>query len=309
MSLVLGLDSGGTKTRVALADQEGRIIGRGAGPGLNPFGAPGWQTAFAAHLGNALQVGPLAAAVLGLPFHGEVAQVSAEQVRVAEGGLGRTPVRVVNDVEAAFIGAFAGGPGALLLAGTGSMVWAGDGHQTLRVGGFGEAFGDEGSAYWIGREALSRASRECDGRAAKSGLGEAVLAACGTDAEGLIAWAYGTPDLRAAIAALAPVVSTLSDAGNPVATALLVSAANYLAEHVIAARARLDHFGLPWSYGGGVFASQAILDTLAARLGPPAPPKLDPLGGALLAAARLAGWDASPVFVAALRASLAAAEG
>lgn len=309
MSLVLGLDSGGTKTRVALANRDGRIVARDAGPGLNPFGAPGWQNALTAHLARSLNVGPVEAAVLGLPFHGEVPAVSAEQIQIVRATMGDRATRVVNDVEAAFIGAFAGGPGALLLAGTGSMVWASDGCQTLRVGGFGEAFGDEGSAYWIGRKALSRVSRESDGRAEKSDLGAAVLAVCGTDADGLIAWAYGSPNLRAAIAALAPVVSNLAEADNPVALKLLAEAAMHLAEHVTAARARLGQPALPWSHAGGVFASFAILRHLTASLGPAEPPILDPLGGALLAAAQLAGWDTGPGFIAALAASLSAAEG
>ena len=305
--LVLGLDSGGTKTRLALADRRGGIHGRGAGPGLNPFGAPGWQAALAGHLLSALQVGPVKAAVLGMPFHGEVAKVSAEQVQIASAALGAMPQRVVNDVEAAFVGAFAGGPGALLLAGTGSMVWAGDGVRTLRVGGFGEAFGDEGSAHWIGREALSLASRGADGRLPDAGLGAAVLAACGTDADGLIAWAYGAADVRATIAGLAPVVSTLAEAGNAAALDLLAKAAGHLAEHVNAARSRLGRQDLPWSYAGGVFASSMILRALTRQLGPATPPRLDPLGGAILSAARLAGWDTGPGFVGALGEGLAAA--
>jgi len=170
-----------------MVDRQGRVAPLWSRPGLNPFRAEGWQAALENHLARLRRAGSIKASVLGLPFHGEVAGVSAEQEKIARATLGDAPNRVVNDVEAAFVGAFAGGPGALLLAGTGSMVWAEDGQQTLRVGGFGEAFGDEGSAYWLGREALSRASRECDGRAVWSGLGEAVLVACGTDADGLIA--------------------------------------------------------------------------------------------------------------------------
>ena len=304
MTLVLGLDSGGTKTRLALADRQGRVTGCGAGPGLNPFGASGWQAALAAHLGSALRVGPIEAAVLGLSFHGEIAAISAEQLRTAIASLGAVPLRVVNDVEAAFVGAFAGGPGALLLAGTGSMVWASDGARTLRVGGYGEAFGDEGSAFWIGREALSMATRESDGRRPGSGLGAAVLAACGTDAAGLIPWAYGAADLRAAMAGLAPVVSRLAAAGNAVALDLMTRAAAHLAEHVTAARAQLGRPDLPWSHAGGVFSSPMVVQHLTPRLGPAQPPRLDPLGGAILAAARLAGWDIGPGFVTALQANL-----
>ena len=64
-------------------------------------------------------------------------------------------VTVIADVEAAYLGALGDRAGVLLLAGTGSMALGGNGRgRRARAGGFGPLLGDEGSAFWIGREWL-----------------------------------------------------------------------------------------------------------------------------------------------------------
>lgn len=70
---------------------------------------------------------------------------------------------VVGDIEIALDAAFAGGPGVLVLAGTGSNV-AGrtPGGVVCGAGGWGPALGDEGSGHRIGKEALKAACRALD---------------------------------------------------------------------------------------------------------------------------------------------------
>jgi N-acetylglucosamine kinase-like BadF-type ATPase len=66
-------------------------------------------------------------------------------------------VEVISDAEAALLGALGGRPGVLVLAGTGSIVLGRDGRGRLaRAGGLGPLLGDEGSAFWLGREWLRR---------------------------------------------------------------------------------------------------------------------------------------------------------
>lgn len=107
--------------------------------------------------------------------------------RAAEGayrGLARR-VAVMPDLEAAWLAAFRGGPGVLVLSGTGSVVFARDAAgRSSRIGGLGPLLGDEGSAFWIGREwakslPLEDALRYAHARepvAAIAGLARAVLA-------------------------------------------------------------------------------------------------------------------------------------
>src|SRR4029450_8111941 len=64
-------------------------------------------------------------------------------------------VEVISDVEAALLGALDGRPGILVLAGTGSIVMGRDSQgRVARTGGLGPLIGDEGSAFWLGREWL-----------------------------------------------------------------------------------------------------------------------------------------------------------
>jgi N-acetylglucosamine kinase-like BadF-type ATPase len=74
-----------------------------------------------------------------------------------------TPIDVVGDMQIALEAAFDAGPGVIVIAGTGSIAYGRDRQgKTLRAGGWGFAIGDEGSAHWIGREAVSAVLRASD---------------------------------------------------------------------------------------------------------------------------------------------------
>ena len=63
-------------------------------------------------------------------------------------------VRVRTDYEIAHLAAFGRGPGVVLVASTGSAAFArGPGGRVKRAGGYGPYLGDEGSGFWLGREA------------------------------------------------------------------------------------------------------------------------------------------------------------
>ena len=81
-------------------------------------------------------------------------------------------------------------------------------------------FGDEGSGAWIGRRALSVVTASADGREPETALVGAVLTAAQVnEPQELIAWAaQATPAL---LASLAPVVSSVADAGDLRANAIL----------------------------------------------------------------------------------------
>ncbi|WP_420594102.1 N-acetylglucosamine kinase [Deinococcus sp.] len=297
-SWVLGLDGGGSKTALAYISDSGMVVGPFTAPGINPFDRPDWEDVYRAFLTAHPAPGPLAYAALGLPGYDESPEVSARQLALSAELL-LCPQRVMNDVEAAFLGAFAGQPGVLLLAGTGSMAWADDGVRQVRVGGWGEGFGDDGSAYWIGRRALGLASQALDGRWPDADFAPQLLTPLlgeSPNPANLLTWFYAQTHMRSAVASLARTVDTLAEAGQPTARSILNEAAELLSQHVQAAREQLssDQRGesdLPWSYAGSVTGSRTVLEHLTALLGPPSLPALPPLGGALFHAARQAGFD------------------
>ena len=295
---VMGLDGGGSKSALAYANQDGEVVGPFLGPGISPFDQPHWSEVLDALLTRHPAPGPLRHATLGLPGYGEDARITARQEEVIR-LLVPIPASVMNDVELAFYGAFEGGIGALLLSGTGSMVWASDGSRSVRAGGCGEGFGDEGSGYWIGREALSIATQTLDGRLNAQEFTRALLRQLGMpvsppedEQRALISWYYRQEHARSAVAALAGTVDALAQRGDMEAQALLERAADLLVRHVQAARVRLGRPGLPWSYAGGVMHSGLLRAAVTARLGvSPQPPALPPVWGALRHAALQASWS------------------
>ncbi len=67
---------------------------------------------------------------------------------------------VMSDIEHAHAMAFADGVGILLNAGTGSIAFGRNAKgETARAGGLGPLLGDEGSAFWIGKEYIRRVER------------------------------------------------------------------------------------------------------------------------------------------------------
>ncbi|HYB71143.1 MAG TPA: BadF/BadG/BcrA/BcrD ATPase family protein [Candidatus Bathyarchaeia archaeon] len=141
-------------------------------------------------------------------------------------------VVVISDVEAAHLAALGGEPGVLLLAGTGSIALGRDRRgRWRRAGGLGPLLGDDGSAFWIGREWLR------DGGAAPG-----VARALGRDS-----------DAVARIAARAPAVLRRARRGHARARRIERDAQRALARLVAAAARPLAlRAPVPVSWAGGL---------------------------------------------------------
>ena len=293
--LILGIDGGGSKVLVALADRSGRILRTSRGGGVNPMDNPNWLQELEKHLNPFRNEPRLAAVAAALPAYGEVARLSELQSNAIERTFPKIRRQVLNDVDAAHLGAFAGQPGILILSGTGSMSWArnADG-ASARTGGWGDILGDEGSSHWIGCKALNLVTQSLDGRAPPTALSEALFDRLHIDAadpmNGLGGWVSGLSSPRADIAALSALVDDVARGGDEGALGLLEQAADELARHHRAIAGHCDP-GAEWTYAGGTFSSRILLSALERRIGrPPASPNLPPIGGALLAAAQLLDW-------------------
>lgn len=272
--VLAGVDGGGTRSTLVLADLAGRELARVAGPpGLVDPRAPERSAEIiatlvriaAAQAGLAACPASLCAGLAGVGNEAERGAVERTLVaaRVAE------RVRIVSDGEIALQGAFAGGPGVLLIAGTGSVAYGrGPDGRTERCGGWGMYLGDEGSGYAIGREALAAALRSVDGREERTGLLPLVLELLGLDGpRGVPPWAGRAA--KGELAALARPVLDLAASGDPVARRLVERQAEALASHVVALAHRLGPWpgDVPVVFHGGVLRSglYASLVDLALR--------------------------------------------
>lgn len=292
---ILGLDGGGTKTVLAIANRVGTVQQVIAGTGINPFDNPGWQSELTRILSH-VSISPqeIAFSSFGMPGHNESDAVSAEQLNAARGWAGER-CEVQNDVAVAFTGALAGGSGVLVLAGTGSMAWGENTkHKVVRVGGWGQGFGDEGSAHWIGLQALQKLSWTIDGRLLDAEFRRGLLEHIGIKEGELIAWFYALSHPRPKIAALAKAVDNLSGLGNLTAKHILLEAAQHLTQLGLAAQKQLKLEQTSFSCAGSVFKSLMVRETVKHRLsslGTWLEPVGTPLAGALFSAAQNAGWD------------------
>lgn len=309
MSIVSGIDSGGTKTIFAACDRHANITSFRLLESIAPTPKANWVYKFDELLyRNKAIVEQSEQLVLGLPFHGEDPVYSDQQCDVVNLRLGDRAL-VENDVRIAFDGAFAGLAGVLILAGTGSMAWGslnGPADPHFRVGGWGEMIGDEGSAFWIGLRSLHVISRHLDGREDTEAFSNRILNDINVGPRQFHAWINSVEEPRKIFASLAATVSDLAQSGNTTAHTILTEAADHLAEHVQTVWRQIKtEQPLAWSYAGGVFNSPYVLKRLQERLNnAPLPPRLPPIGGALLRAAQNAGWSINDDWISKLAISL-----
>ncbi len=308
MRTYLGIDGGGTKTDVLLIDELGTVLashraGSAYYPetGIDALEALVTNAVEATLQQGAVHASELTYAFIGLPAYGEDSGILARLDRIAAAVLPADRHRCGNDMVCGWAGALGGADGINLVAGTGSIAYGEWEGRRARAGGWGELFSDEGSAYWIARQALTLFSRMSDGRASRGVLYENIREHFRLDNDlDLCAAIYGPPPLsRRALAALAPLVAQAAAAGDGQAQNIFESAAEDLCDLVHAVRDALMPSlptPMPVSYSGGLFRfGDTVLGKFRARLyaGPRqyafTAPKLEPPAGAALYAAKLSG--------------------
>jgi glucosamine kinase len=267
-NIVVGVDGGGSKTRVIIADEHGAQLGEVVGPAsaVRPGQHEHSADVIAATLADALA-------------SCEMTHVVPKVLCVGVAGAGREPERqalwqalvgrelaeetvVHPDFAIALDDAFGDGPGVLLISGTGSAAFGRSPAGTIaRCGGWGPVFGDEGSGAWVGRRALSVVTASADGREPETALIGAVLTAAQVnDPQELVAWAaQATP---AILATLAPVVMSVAESGDLRANAIVSLAVEELVLHVRALSRQLfgdERAATPVAFTGGMLTRGTTL--------------------------------------------------
>ena len=302
----LGVDGGGTKTHFVCIDGRGHVVAESVGGTTYHL-----QVGLAAAL-RVLQEGVVAVCgtlanppdvlqhvFFGLPGYGEDVAIDP-QLHVACGEiLGHGRYACGNDMVCGWAGSLGCADGINLVAGTGSIGYGERRGRAARIGGWGEVFGDEGSAYWIAIQGLNAFSRMSDGRLPRGPLYHHLRAALILqDDIDLCALVMGEPGLaRDDIAALARIVSRAAQDGDDAASVILARAAQELAGMAIGLRKRLgftadEMADLSWS-GGVLTGESGILQIFCRLVGEAGgfsmvEPRHSPGYGAALYARRLA---------------------
>src|SRR5205809_1272004 len=261
---VLGIDAGGTKTICLLADERGVIHAEGHGPGANLHAAGELAVEKVLHevmetaIGDrAIVPAAICLGIAGVDREDEAQIVRGIMRRIMRRIGHRSRVLVVNDALIALVAGARDAPAIVIIAGTGSIVYGRNaGEDAARAGGWGHMIGDEGSGYWIGREALAAVMRAGDGRGPATRLRSDVLAHFGiADVSRLPRIVYDRDIPRKSVAALGPIVDRAAVRGDAVATRILEQAGDEL---VLAARSvatRLEMRGDAFTFflAGSVF--------------------------------------------------------
>lgn len=268
--LVLGVDIGGTSVRAQLSDLAGARLGVGRADGGNP-NAVGMATAVE-HIRTALESalgtvdrGAVAMAVVGAAgFGGQRDPGPAFLAMWSALGL-RVPPTIVSDPLVAFAAGTPDRDGTVVVSGTGAAaVGVVDLRTDLVADGIGWLLGDDGSGYWVGREAVRHTVRPARG-IPDDPLSLAVtthLLGHAGDREAIVRHLYAGSPMR--LTTLTRVVVGAAEAGNADARRILDDAAALLERSTSAVRG--PGLETPVVLSGGMFASAHLRASLSTRL-------------------------------------------
>ena len=253
IAYLIGVDGGGTGTRVRLARADGSELAQGTGgpSGLSLGIASAWRAigeAIDKAFANAGLTRPDNADIaIGLGLAGVHNLQWAAEFEAASPGF--AALKLHNDGFTTLLGAHQGKPGTIVAIGTGSVGEAllADGSER-EVGGWGFPAGDEASGGWIGLRAINHIEKVLDGRAPGSPFANALIGACGGERNAIQVWLGKAT--QTSYASLAPIV--IAHAGSdPTARSFLLDAAREVASIADA----LDPSGtLPLALCGGLGA-------------------------------------------------------
>jgi len=255
MEYILGIDGGGTKTECVLMDETGRLLAWGRSGASNPT-----RTGINRAIGN-IQAAAMDAILNATAESKETGTGGATKIsRIVAGlaGAGQpemsekmrvllekafpgASVKVCTDLDIA-LAAAGEGPAVVLVAGTGSAAIGRNGRGEIwRAGGQGRFYGDEGSAFDIGRKAVARAMKEKERQGTDSNLGKKILEQLGY-AEWAEVQKRASAEPDDIFPQVFPIVAGAGDAGDSTAREILVQAAGDLAALVAVVA---DHLGTP----------------------------------------------------------------
>jgi glucosamine kinase len=226
-TLFIGIDGGGTHCRARLRDGGGRLVGEGTGGPANLRLGPAVamaaivEAARAAAKAGGLSESDLARASVGLGMAGAIDDARNAALLAQPHPFPR--VAIDTDAYIAWLGAFAGGDGAILIIGTGSAGLAVVRGQRFNVGGWGNVISDDASGNEIGKHAIRRALWAHDGMAPMSPLAEKILDRFDHAPPKIVTWADQARPTD--FAQLAPLVLEYAGQGDAMGVAVIEHAA------------------------------------------------------------------------------------
>jgi glucosamine kinase len=229
--LVVGIDAGGTATRCVVSTLDGVVRHRASAGGANQNSSGGRPAEALAAVLSEVDVGAVVGGVMATAgsVGGRARAMAAAAEAWRHSGL-TGPVEVITDLEAAFAAGTPAPDGVLLIGGTGAVAARFENHAVVRrADGYGWLAADEGSAVWLGRQAVRAVFRALDGRGPETALTDLLVDAPGSAedrAQALVVATFAAPP--AVLGRFAPMVSAAAVGGDPVAAAIVAEGAAQL---------------------------------------------------------------------------------
>lgn len=256
--IIIGLDIGGTKTR-GVRFEDGRAVADESAGSSNVQNVSPEDAAFNlaelfARIGGG-KVAQVYAGAGGIDTHDDAAALAA----LIEPHVPGAKITVVHDSRL-LLAAGRASTGVAVIAGTGSAAWGRNAEgDEARAGGWGYLLGDEGSGYWLGREAVRYSLRRMNQGLPVDQLTAALLESCGVEDPNRLISLFHSPDTgRRFWAQQARLVVEAAAAGHVASQQLLDQAGSDLAGLATQALTKLGIDG-PVILGGGLGMNVAAL--------------------------------------------------
>lgn len=268
-----GIDAGGTASKGILLAEDGRLLAEAiAGPAnYQVVGLKRAAEEIRKLLDQLCQAAKVSEVdLLGVGLAGAGSPEDLEKLRAEILPLKKASTcYLTDDGEIAVLGAHAGRPGLVVIAGTGSIVYGlGSDGRKVRAGGWGPLLGDEGSGFWIGLKAMQAIIKAAEQRGPATLLSELICQHLGIkQLRQLVPIVYQDRLPRRLIAALTPLVIQALTAGDQVASRIIDQGLAELALTVERVYQELGSVSLPTGVIGGLFNSQQIYEIFRKKLG------------------------------------------
>ncbi len=285
--MILGVDGGGTKTKVVVVDKEGNILREGiGGPGNHlVVGVDGVAKSIVQGLGD-YRNHAFDIAIIGMGGAGFEPSVRKRLANEIKKVINAKTIEVYNDCYVALIGAIGKRKkGMIILSGTGSMVIGIDSaNRYYKAGGWGHLLGDEGSGYRISYDAIRAVMSYWEGMGPYTILVDALSTHFGFSSfQDVIDFFYIKGGDRKKVASFSPSVVRAAKEGDFIANKILRDNIKSLVRGVGSVKIKIKDDYV--SYGGGMFNSNYYKTIVGEELQIMGfelkKPVLSPIGGAL----------------------------
>lgn len=224
----IGVDGGGTKSRLQLEDEHGNVLSRK----INGPASIRWsvETTWDS-IGKAFQAACAEAQLdvndPNIEFYAGMG-LAGNEIPEARNAFLSTPhpfkeLLINSDGYTACLGAHENQDGSIITVGTGVVGFLIENQQAARVGGWGFPHDDKGGGAWLGVEATRMTVQWLDGRINSSPLLMAIYKQFNNDSAALSTWANNADAKQ--FASLAPIVIEHIDLKDALALSLIKQAA------------------------------------------------------------------------------------